>query len=75
MQQELFFFKADSYREKFGYSLPKIAKVAIKYMEGLKWYILWVDATDDESCLYVNLSTKAKALKIVKENDGWELVE
>jgi len=71
----MFFFKAGgSYREMWGLSLPKKAKVGIKYMEGLNWYIHWLDATDDEDCLYTHLSTKAKALKIVKDNVGWELL-
>ena len=64
-----------SYREMLALSLPKKAKVAIKYMEGLKWYIHWFDATDGEDCLYTHLSTRVKALKIVKENVGWELID
>ena len=75
MQSEIFFFKADSYREMFGLSLPKEAKVSVKYMEGLQWYIHWIDATDYEDCLYTHLSTKTKALKIVEQNVNWQLID
>lgn len=75
MQTEIFFRKAKSYREMFGYALPVIAKVQVKHMVGLDWYIHWIDATDKEDCLYVNLKSKKEALKIVQANNQWQLIE
>jgi len=75
MQQEIFFLKAESYREMFGFSLPKTADVSIKYMEGVKWYIHWPKCPDGEDILYSHLSSKGEALKILKKHEGWNLIE
>jgi hypothetical protein len=36
------------YTEVMGLQLPTKAKVAIQYMEGVNYYVLWLDAPEGE---------------------------
>jgi hypothetical protein len=62
-----------SYREKFGLKNPPPgSSVCIKFMDGLKFYILWVDCLDLENVIQFNFSTKSKALEYINKNNWIE---
>lgn len=63
-----------TYRQSFDLDNPAPGtKVQIKYLEGLKWYILWVECPDGENIIQGWISTKAKAVALAKDYD-WIIV-
>lgn len=66
---------ANSYREKFGLSLPGAgARVRLKRMPGVDYYIQWVDCNDGEDILYGWEKSKEKLERIIVDNN-WSLIE
>ena len=53
-----------SYRQSFGLdNPPKNSLVKIKFLEGLKYFVVWLDCPDLENVVEMNFTTKNKALE------------
>lgn len=62
-----------SYRQSFGLENPPVGTmVRISYMEGCKYYIVWVNCPDLENIIESNFTTKPKALQYAT-NFGWSI--
>jgi len=60
-----------SYRQRFGLdNPPKGTVLKLKYMEGISWYLHWVECSDGEDIVQGWFSTASKARKYANEN-GW----
>lgn len=60
-----------SYRQRFGLdNPPKGTVLKLKYMEGINWYLNWVECPDGEDIIQGWFSTDSKARKYASEN-GW----
>ena len=64
-----------SYREKFGLKNPPPgSNVCVKFMDGLKFYILWGDCPDLENVIQYNFTNKSKALDYINKNNWIEKI-
>lgn len=62
-----------SYRNCFGLENPaKGEKLHLKYLEGICYYLVWVNCPDEQNIIEGWFTTKSAATNYVKEN-GWIL--
>ena len=60
-----------SYRQSFGLdNPPKGTALKLKYAEGVRYYLLWINCPDNENIIEGWFPTKSSALKYAKDN-GW----
>jgi hypothetical protein len=60
-----------SYRQRFGLdNPPKGTVLKLKYMEGINWYLHWVECLDGEDIVQGWFGTAYEARKYANEN-GW----
>ncbi len=60
-----------SYRQRFGLdNPPKGTVLKLKYMEGINWYLHWVECPDGEDIVQGWFGTASEARKYANEN-GW----
>lgn len=59
-----------SYRQSFGLdNPPKGELLKLKYAEGIRYYLLWIQCPDNENIIEGWFPTKSSALKYAKDND------
>jgi len=64
--------KMKTYRSKFGLpDPPEGTFLKLKFMEGIKYYLLWEDCPDNENIVAGWFTSKAKALEFSREK-GWK---
>lgn len=60
-----------SYRQRFGLNNPPEGTVLkLKYLEGVNWFLCWVECPDNEDIIQGWFSTASKAREYASKN-GW----
>lgn len=70
MQLTIFHMLSEcSYRQKKGFDNPPPGTILrVKYMEGVKWYLLWEECPDGESIVEGWINSAHKAFEYAKQN-------